>query len=188
MPYSDPVQAAACKRRHYDRNKAKVVARAKRWNLENPEKARACALKYRMRTKDRQKALGKLWVANNRQRVRDNMNRYKKMVAQTPEGRAIKSCRDRVYKALKRYDATKSARTIVLLGCTIPEFIAHIERQFTAEMNWSNHGTVWEIDHIRPVATFDLCRPEHQLACFHYTNCQPLPCFQNKSKGPRFVS
>ena len=47
---------------------------------------------------------------------------------------------------------------------------------------------VWEIDHIKPVAAFDLTQPQHQLACFHYTNCQPLLCFQNRSKGARFGS
>jgi hypothetical protein len=42
-------------------------------------------------------------------------------------------------------------------------------------MNWGNHGKYgWHIDHIKPCASFDLTKPEHQRECFHYTNLQPL--------------
>jgi hypothetical protein len=41
-------------------------------------------------------------------------------------------------------------------------------------MNWDNHGIIWEIDHIKPCASFDLSDIEQQKQCFHYTNLQPL--------------
>jgi hypothetical protein len=41
-------------------------------------------------------------------------------------------------------------------------------------MNWENHGIVWEIDHIKACANFDLKDIEQQKECFHYTNIQPL--------------
>jgi len=62
------------------------------------------------------------------------------------------------------------------LGCTIPEFIKHIESQFTEGMNWNNHGQgkgKWQFDHIIGCNNFDLSKEEDRLKCFHYTNYRP---------------
>jgi 5-methylcytosine-specific restriction endonuclease McrA len=70
----------------------------------------------------------------------------------------------------------------MFLGCDILQFIKHVESQFTSEMNWSNHGTVWEIDHKKPISLFKLSNLEEQKLCFHYTNLQPLLKNSNRSK------
>jgi hypothetical protein len=41
-------------------------------------------------------------------------------------------------------------------------------------MTWSNHGEIWEIDHIKPCSSFNLADIEQQKQCFHYSNTQPL--------------
>lgn len=61
-----------------------------------------------------------------------------------------------------------------LVGCTRVELRAYITAQFLPGQTWENRGTAWEVDHIRPVASFDLLDPAQQRACFHYTNLQPL--------------
>jgi hypothetical protein len=61
-----------------------------------------------------------------------------------------------------------------LLGCSPRELKAHFEKLFQPKMSWENYGSEWEIDHIRPVASFDLTDPDQQAACFHYTNLRPL--------------
>lgn len=76
----------------------------------------------------------------------------------------------------------KSRRTIDYLGCTYHEARAHIEKQFRPGMSWENHGTVWEIDHIIPIAAFDLTNPAHQMRASHYTNLQPLLKEENRKK------
>jgi hypothetical protein len=68
------------------------------------------------------------------------------------------------------------------LGCDIVQFLKYIEDQFTEEMNWNNHGIVWELDHIRPSSSFKLSDPEEQKKCFHYTNLQPLLKNDNRTK------
>lgn len=60
----------------------------------------------------------------------------------------------------------------------------HLQEQFLPGMTWANWGQPgWEIDHIIPIAAFDLSRPEHQEQCFHYTNLQPLWGEDNLRKG-----
>lgn len=74
------------------------------------------------------------------------------------------------------------------LGCTIEELKAHLESLFKPGMtwdNWGHTGDVWHLDHIIPLASFDLTDPEQvKLAC-HYTNLQPLWATENLQKGAR---
>ena len=71
-----------------------------------------------------------------------------------------------------------------ILGCTFDQAQKHIEAKFKEGMHWLNHGS-WHIDHIIPIAWFDL-RERHQLlAAAHYTNLQPLWAKENLSKGAR---
>ena len=68
------------------------------------------------------------------------------------------------------------------LGCDIINFINHIEKQFTPEMNWNNHGIIWELDHIKPISSFKLSDLEEQQKCFHYSNLRPLMKNMNRIK------
>ena len=46
----------------------------------------------------------------------------------------------------------------------------------------------WHIDHIIPVARFDLTDAEQQRRCFHYSNLQPLWAADNLAKSDRVVN
>lgn len=82
----------------------------------------------------------------------------------------------------------KCARTIELLGCSIEFLMQYLEDRFKDGMSWDNYGLRgWHIDHIRPVASFDMTKPEDQRACFHYTNLQPLWWRDNLSKNDKWV-
>jgi hypothetical protein len=82
--------------------------------------------------------------------------------------------RARIYGAFKHTQTTKHNKTTDLIGCSYDQLKSHLESQFKPEMNWNNHGVVWEIDHIKPCSFFNLTNVEQQKQCFHYTNLQPL--------------
>ena len=71
-----------------------------------------------------------------------------------------------------------------ILGCTFDHAQRHIEAKFKEGMHWLNHGS-WHIDHIIPIAWFDLTDRQQLLAASHYTNLQPLWAKENLSKGAR---
>ena len=84
----------------------------------------------------------------------------------------------------------KSAPTMALIGLQNKEELKHyIEAMFLPGMNWQNYGQKdgWQIDHIRPCASFDMNDPRQQRQCFHYTNLQPLWARDNNKKNSLYV-
>lgn len=76
------------------------------------------------------------------------------------------------------------------LGCSIAELRAHLEARFKSGMTWTNWGRLpgsWQIDHIRPLASFDLTDRDQLLEACHYTNLQPLWWQENLKKGAKVV-
>jgi hypothetical protein len=146
------------------------MATDKEWRMRNPEKVAA----IRARNLEQRKASGwvkhKEWTAKKR--------------ASDVQYRLANNLRSRLYKALTRESAIKSASTGSLIGCSGVELMAHLEAQFLPGMSWENHGE-WEIDHIKPCASFDLTDPAQQRECFNYTNLQPLWRRENRQKKDR---
>lgn len=78
----------------------------------------------------------------------------------------------------------KSYRTNELLGCSYVEARRWIEAKFKRGMGWHNTGE-WEIDHVIPIAAFDLSNPAHIARVNHYSNLQPLWKHENRAKSDR---
>lgn len=118
---------------------------------------------------------------NNRQKVLALQRKIHARNSNNPIYRIKRALRARVSIAVKN-KAKKAAGTSELVGCSIAQLIRHLEVQFQPGMTWENYGD-WHIDHIRPCASFDFSNPEHQRACFHYSNLQPLWARDNLTKG-----
>jgi hypothetical protein len=75
------------------------------------------------------------------------------------------------------------------LGCTVPELKLHLELKFQPGMSWDNWGNgpdKWNLDHIKPLSSFDLINREQFLKACHWTNLQPLWWIDNVKKGDKF--
>ena len=75
-----------------------------------------------------------------------------------------------------------------LVGYSLDELVAHLERQFTRGMSWENMGE-WHIDHITPLASFTFKSADcaEFKAAWAITNLRPLWASENMSKGARIT-
>src|SRR4029077_17964672 len=129
-----------------DKNRHIIRAGELKRRRNNPEK-------YRLKKKEQE----------HRRRLRD------------PAWRVKCNLRRRIMSALGRH--TKSDKTISLLGCSAESFRIYLESKFEPGMSWENYGKKvgdWNVDHIVPLALFDLSKSEHQRIAFHFSNCQPM--------------
>ena len=106
----------------------------------------------------------------------------------TPLAKAKSNMRRRFRTALKRNNQSKSDKMSTMIGCTWAFFYRWITSQFTKEMNWENYGTVWHIDHITPLCSFDVCNQAHMKQAWHYTNLRPLEAEANIRKGANIIT
>jgi hypothetical protein len=74
--------------------------------------------------------------------------------------------------ALRRYvlEQNPSPMYAPYFGLPIADFRQWIEAQFAADMNWGNYATVWQFEHIVPVAYFDFAMEADLLLCWNFTN------------------
>lgn len=160
---------------YYAANPGPIKARSLKWAKDNPE-AHYLRVKLRRET--------------HREKDREYKRNWK--LRQGIVYRITEALRTRVRCAVRKITSGKSARTLDLIGCGVPDLITHLEKQFQSNMSWDNYGEPkdgsrgWEIDHIRPCASFDLTRPEQQKQCFHWSNLQPLWAEDNARKHAKF--
>lgn len=118
------------------------------------------------------------WRAKNGDRSRKIVREKRKTDIQT-KLRSVIRCR--IKSALR--GLVKSKSSIAYLGCSVAHARAHIEKQFKEGMTWENHAIDgWHIDHILPLASFDLTDEDQRRRAFHYTNLQPLWALENLIK------
>jgi len=177
-------------------NKKDFLIKAHKWYKKRKIKEKEYAKKYREKNKQKlamkrkkyyenNKEKIKLYIKNNENKIREYKRKYhiKKMRNDT-KYKLILNLRIRIHHALKRNSKSKS--TMKLLGCTIPQLKQHLQQRFKPEMDWSNYGTYWEIDHIKPCSAFDLNKKSEQYKCFHYSNLQPLRKTENRKKKDNY--
>jgi hypothetical protein len=155
--------------------------RDKEFREANREKRQAAFREWRTANRDKALAANERWKLANPDHIRDYARAYQaKRYAEDFQFRLRVTIRNHVARALKRGRPEVYIRDI---GCTRAELRAHIEAQFTGRMSWDNWGSVWEIDHIQPLISFDLTYPAQYLRACHYTNVQPLLVDDHREKS-----
>lgn len=162
-------------RLYYLRNKEKISANAKL------PRGRAIQKTYREKNKDTLRKRHKEWRDNNREHLRS----YKRLRRESnPHLVLINRMRCRTWGALRNGMLRKAGKTLDLIGCTAVELVAWIESQFSEGMCWSRIAEI-HIDHVIPLAAFNLDDQDQQQAAFHYTNLRPMWALENKRKSDR---
>lgn len=171
--------------RTYQKNKQKIFARAAKWAREKRKTDEAYREKANARCRE--------WHRMNRDKLRPYYSaRSAKRRRTDVRYRIMNSVRRRVLFALK--GSKKSASITAMIGAPLDVVRDHIQSLFKPGMTWENWGRgcngarEWHLDHIKPLASFDLTNPEQFAEACHYTNLQPLWSDENLSKGAASVA
>lgn len=196
-----PEITKAQKRRNYLRHKDAILVKTREYQKENrswlsvkkleAQRRRTAAdpEKYRARERarrtgdNRPRYLELKRLAN--QRNRDAARKYERERWRTDPVYKIK-CRLRWFLRMGVKGRHKAGRAEELLGCSVPDFRIYLESRFAPGMTREAFlsGEI-HIDHIVPLALFDLTKPEHQRAALHFSNMQPLWAADNLSKSDK---
>jgi hypothetical protein len=159
------------RRQHYLKNKEHTLAINRIWAKNNIEKKRAIWRSY--------------YYKNSKKLNQKKIKYRNKIYANDPYFRLYTCVRTRINRVIK--NNIKCKKTINLLGIDIRGLWKHLKYKFKPGMTKQNHGKIWHIDHIIPIASFNLRNPKQQAKCFHYTNLQPLWAHENLSKGAKVL-
>ena len=162
-------------------NPALVRKYNQRRRAAHPNLARDSARQYRKERPDRTRDAVHRYSRNHRDciRIRERLRRQ-----QDPIHRLVCNLRTRLSRAVRgKYKGGSAVRD---LGCSIEELMVHLSSMFALGMSRDNYGQ-WQIDHIVPLASFDLTKPTQVKRACHYTNLQPLWAEDNARKGAQLV-
>lgn len=176
---------------YYYANREKVLKQKLERRLANPDLERERQAARRAANPEAEKARQRAWKEKNADHVEERRIAYlarrrelsKLRRAENPTRKLAENFRSRICGVLKRAGTTKTDTSFSFLGCTANFFKDFLEHQFTPEMNWSNYGTYWVVDHVIPIASFQIQNPDHLRNAFHYSNCRPLVDEDNSAKN-----
>lgn len=159
-------------------NKEKIKLARQKYYAKNRDIIIAKAKDYYQMNKEAKAVYDKEYVKSRREiRRQQGRKRYKSDVIY----KLSLNLRNRLNRALERN--SKKGSAVRDLGCSLQEFKQYIEEQFRDGMSWGNHGEVWHLDHILPLANYQLSdRGTFRRLC-HYTNYQPLLVSENLAKN-----
>ena len=143
------------------------VAKGKGWRDANPERARELVRKWFAKDPEKTRAM---YRASQRKRLSDPVKRLNARIS------------NQVWQAIK---ADKGGRSVAsLVGYSMLELRAHLERQFLRGMTWENMGE-WHIDHIVPLSSFTITGPDDPelRRAWALPNLRPLWAEDNMRKG-----
>jgi len=179
-------RAAVSRWSKQNREKRSAAERARRV-LKNPPKPKAekpvktprIALTSDER-KAKRKEQGRIYRQKNQDKIASERLRYKEKHKACPHRKVAKNLRKRLKELLE--PGTKIGSFSGMTGCAKGELMTHIEGSFLENMSWDNYGE-WHIDHIRPMASFDLANPQARKEVNHFTNLQAMWKSENEIKG-----
>jgi len=166
---------------YYIKHKEEIDKYRKQWAEDNKEHLAKYRKQWRIDNKESKSKFDREWRLNNRERI--NSQRYNKYRTDV-QYRLSVILRGRLHDVLA--GKIKSGSAVRDLGCGLDGLKKHLESLFAEGMSWNNHGKYgWHIDHIKPLASFDLTDREQLKEACHYTNLQPLWAKDNLSKGAK---
>jgi len=169
-------------------------------NLERRAKVKVKNASLRQYRKERREIRRRdpAYAELERQRNKDDFQKHKPRIyayrkrrrKSDPQYQISSNLRTYIYQHVGEKTQRGESRFRKLVGCSVAELQAHLEWQFLPGMTWGNYGRgmgKWNMDHIRPCASFDMTDQQQVLECFNWRNLRPLWWQDNLAKSDKFV-
>ncbi len=172
-------------KKYREKNREKLLKKEKEFRKKNKKSIQKYLKKYRKNHRNEAKEYSKEYYKNNNEEIIKKNSEYRqknkhKRNATEKIKRDGNICykieinlRSRLYHAIKNDQKVGSA--ISDLGCSVDKLKQYLEKQFyphpktRKQMTWKNYGLFgWHIDHIKPLASFDLTDRKQFLNACHY--------------------
>lgn len=183
------------KKRYREQNREKIKSKQNEYYAENKDKIKE-------RNKPRKKQYDKTYTAKNKEKIskahkeyyienkdiiREKKNNYQKEKRKNDVGFKIRSnLRGRLRVCLN--PNVQIETTTRLISCSPEFFFNWIEYQFDIYMDWSNYGKYWVLDHLKPLASFNLNNEHERLTAMHWSNIRPFESIENIKKSDKYDS
>lgn len=152
-------------RRYKEKHREKVLKQTTIYRNKNKEKLSYKANQWRARNLSRVAKTRREWLINNK------------------SAKIADSIRSRIKHLVK----SSSSKIDEALGCSYEDLRLYLESLWQPGMSWDNWSKDgWHIDHIKPLAAFNLEDPEQLKQACHYTNLQPLWAKDNLVKSDKY--
>ena len=170
---------------YQEENKEAICDKNKKYYSDNRESVLTKVKTYYKKNSEDIKLKSKVHYKENKEKIIKHQVQYiKNRRLNDPLFKLTDNIRSLILRGFKGTNIKKNTKTSDILGCSFIEFKEYLEKQFDENMNWSNHGSYWHLDHKKPIS---LATTEHELIELnHYTNFQPLYWLDNLSKGKKY--
>ena len=186
----------------YEKNKAKAEELLSQINLDDEKVCTVCKESkqisefYQAKTKGTYRAMCKKcstadrqkYYNNNKEKVNKQTSNYKKEKMKTdPLFKLERNMRTRTYQIFVAETEGKAERSWKHIGCSPKFFQDWIKYQLYDGMTRENYGKYWNLEHVKPISTFDLSDPVQINKCFSWKNVQPYKTDKNREKGTKVL-
>lgn len=168
------------KKEHRLKNKELIKSKSKKYYLDNKDSIKSRMSSNYENGREKKLEYQKKYASLNKEKISKYKMEYQRNRRKTDPVFKMKYVVARLIRnSFKTKGLSKNKKTIDILGCDIEFFKIYIEEKFIDDMNWSNHGVVWDIDHIIPLTT---AKDEKDVIILnHYSNLQPLDSYINRN-------
>ena len=190
---TNPEKVAETNRKYKEKAREKILAYGRKYAMEYRKKNREKIKQYKkvydktysQEHKEEKAIYDKEYRLKNAATIRIKRRKYKQNRRQVDvDYRLQHQLRSRFYYAMK---GKKESSALIDVGCTIKQLKLHLESQFQLGMSWNNWAyRGWHIDHIIPLASFNLMNSGERERAFHFTNLQPLWAKENMCKSNKY--
>ena len=171
-------------------NREKYLQKDKKYYEKNKKQYNKRSTDYYEKNKEKIKKQRKQFREKNKKEILEReRNRYKEKKT-NPNFIIKESLRKRLLKVLIDNN-TETKRNIKYYGASLKfvrewfEFNFKLDEQF--DMNWANHGDIWEIDHVIPCDNFNFKNIKERFQCLGWFNLLPVPKSYNRQKSNKII-